>query len=399
VPRFEPFAALRYAPGEPLDDVTAPPYDVLSTADVEALRDRHPLNITAVDVPLEREGDDRYEQAAQRLAGWVASGAMQRDAAPSLTLYRVRFTDAAGRSRNTVGVIGALEVVDERVDGVLPHERTTPKASTDRLQLTRATRCNLSPIWGLSLTAGLSDLLAEPGEMVGSCVDAEDVVHEVERVDDPERIAAISSAVGANTVLIADGHHRYAVSRQYRDEVRAATGRTDTDAELTMTYVAELVEEQLSIDPIHRLYRGLSVDALADRLGAFFDLADAGRVSPATVPEAIERGALCLVRPDGTGTWLTPRPRAFSGMRQLDGAYLEHALAGAPNVEVDYQHGVQHVLDRLASGQAEAAVLVRPTSIDEIRRTATERLLMPPKSTFFTPKLRTGLVIRPMTID
>ena len=399
MPRFEAFAALRYAPGEPLDEVTAPPYDVLSTADVEALRARHPLNITAVDVPLERDGGDRYEQAAERLAGWLASGAMRRDPVPSLTLYRVRFVDAAGRNRNTVGVIGALEVVDEGADGVLPHERTTPKASTDRLELTRATRCNLSPIWGLSLTAGLSRLLADQGDVVGTCRDADGVVHQVERVDDPARIAAITAAVGAHTVLIADGHHRYAVSRQYRDEVRAATGRVDTDAELTMTYVAELVEEQLSIDPIHRLYRGIGADALAHRLSAFFDLADAGGVTTSAVAEAIERGALCLVRPDGIGTWLTPRADAFTGMRQLDGAYLEHALAGAANIEVEYQHGVQHVLDRLAAGQAEAAVLVRPTSIDEIRRTATEHVLMPPKSTFFTPKLRTGLVIRPLAVD
>jgi uncharacterized protein (DUF1015 family) len=84
-------------------------------------------------------------------------------------------------------------------------------------------------------------------------------------------------------------------------------------------------------------------------------------------------------------------------VRAIDGAYLEHALGDVEGVEVDYQHGVQQVVDLLAAGHADAAVLIRPTSIDEIRRTATERLLMPPKSTFFTPKLRTGLVIRPLT--
>ncbi len=97
----------------------------------------------------------------------------------------MEFTDESGRRRRTVGVIGALEVVDEGADGVLPHERTTPKAKTDRLDLTRATRCNLSPVWGLSLTAGLSDLLREPAEAVGQCVDDHGVVHRVERVVDP----------------------------------------------------------------------------------------------------------------------------------------------------------------------------------------------------------------------
>jgi uncharacterized protein (DUF1015 family) len=403
VPRFDPFAALRYSPAEPLDDVVAPPYDVLSLADVDALLARDPHNIVAIDVPLDRDGAERYELAAHRMQSWVAEGVLHRDASPSLTLYRMEFTDEIGRDRHTVGVIGALEVVDEGADGVLPHERTTPKAKTDRLDLTRATRCNLSPVWGLSLTVGLTDLLLAPGDLVGQCTDENGVVHRVERVDDPDRVGAISSAVAANAVLIADGHHRYAISRSYRDEVRTATGRADTDAELTMAYVAELVHEQLSIDPIHRVYRGISAKALVARLAEFCDAAEAGPVTTRRAAEAIDRGALCLVRPDGTGVWLTPRAAAFDGVRALDGAYLEHALddlAGADGAPIDvtYQHGVQQVIDLLRAGEADAAVLIRPTSIDEIRRTAIERLLMPPKSTFFTPKLRTGLVVRPLDV-
>jgi uncharacterized protein (DUF1015 family) len=395
VPRFEPFAALRYSSDEPLAYVTAPPYDVLSTADVEALLHRHPHNVVAVDVPLEGDGPQRYEQAGHRIAEWIAAGVLVRDTSPSLTLYRVAFTDETGRRRQTVGVIGALEVVDEGADGVLPHERTTPKATTDRLDLTRATHCNMSPIWGLSLTAGLSALLAEPGQSIGHCTDDQGVVHSVERVVEPARIEEICTAVAANTVLIADGHHRYAIGRTYRDEVRRATSRADTSAELTMTYIAELVEEQLSIDPIHRVYNGVPAEALLVDLDPFFTTIEAGAVSPRFAGEAVDRAAMCLVRPDGSGVWLTPRPEAFAGVRALDGAYLEHALANLP-IEVRYQHGVQNVIDLLAAGEADAAVLIRPTSIDEIRRTATEHLLMPPKSTFFTPKLRTGLVIRPL---
>lgn len=402
VPRFEPFAALRYAPDEPLDDVTAPPYDVLSTSDVETLLRRDDHNIVAVDVPLEIDGPDRYEVAAARISTWIGDAVLVLDPSPSLTLYRVDFTDESGRQRHTVGVIGALEVVDEGADGVLPHERTTPKAKTDRLDLTRATHCNLSPVWGLSMTSGLSDLLHEPAELIGQCTDEQGVVHRVERVVDPTRISQICGAVAAGAVLIADGHHRYAISRAYRDEVRGSSGRVDTDAELTMTYVSELVDEQLSIDPIHRVYRGASADALAERLGSYFSLEDAGPVTAHFAAKAVERGAMCLVRPDGSGVWLTPRADAFTNVRGIDGAYLEHALADLRGVddtelEVGYQHGVQQVVDLLTAGEADAAVLIRPTSIEEIRRTATERLLMPPKSTFFTPKLRTGLVIRPLT--
>ena len=247
MPRFEPFIALRYHPDLPLADVSAPPYDVLSNTDVDELIGRHEANIVLVDVPREEDGPQRYAAAAHRLDRWVADAVLVADAQPTLTLYRMRFSDEAGNRRETVGVIGALEVVDDGGDGVLPHERTTPKAKTDRLDLTRATRTNLSPVWGLSLTPGLTDLLLAPAEPVGAFVnDVDGVEHIVERVTDPQRIEAISAAIGSNPVLIADGHHRYAISRTYRDERRGVAGDNGS-AELTLTYVAELVDEQLSI--------------------------------------------------------------------------------------------------------------------------------------------------------
>jgi uncharacterized protein (DUF1015 family) len=394
VPRFEPFAALRFSPSLPLDLVAAPPYDVLSDRDVDELLARHPRNIVALDVPRDADGAGRYALAASRLEEWIAEGTLVRDDGPTFTLYRMSFTDEAGTTRQTVGVLGALEVVDEGAGGVLPHERTTPKAKSDRLDLTRATNTNLSPVWGLSLTAGLTDLLRPPAEPVGACHDENGVLHEVERVSDPERVAAISAAIAANPVLIADGHHRYAISRTFRDEVRVTNG-ANSAAELTLTYVAELVDEQLSIDAIHRLYSGVTVDRLLAVLGKSFRTEEAGSVTPAFAREMIERGALCLVRHDGTGVWLHPIAESFAGVRALDGAYLEHALR-EHDIDVTYQHGVQHVIDTVATTADTVGVLIRPTSIDEIRRTANERLLMPPKSTFFTPKLRTGPVLRPL---
>lgn len=398
MPRFEPFVALRYSPSLPLGKVVAPPYDVLSDSDVVALLASHPRNIVAIDVPRDVDGPGRYDLAGQRLGDWIADGTLVRDPQPSFTLYRTHFTDEAGTVRETVGVLGGLEVVDEGAGGVLPHERTIPKAKTDRLDLTRATNANLSPVWGLSLTPGLTDLLRAPGEPMGSCTDEQGVVHTVERISDPERVATIAAAVGAHPVLIADGHHRYAISRTFRDEVRAA-GQRDSPAELTLSYVAELVEDQLSIDAIHRLYHGVTADDLLRILSQCFDTSEAGAVTPAFSAEAIRRGALCLVRPDGTGVWLTAKPVAFVGVRGLDGAYLEHALREQA-IDVSYQHGVQHVIDLVAGGtaaQPTTGVLIRPTSIVEIRRTADEGLLMPPKSTYFTPKLRTGLVLRPLS--
>ena len=144
MPRFEPFVGLRYDTTKvPLEKVVAPPYDVMSEEERQRYADRHDRNIVRVDVPLESEGPGRYQEAAAALAHWRSEGTIVDDPRPSFTLYRMAFTDEAGRRRETVGVIGALEVVATGVDGdgegVLPHERTTPKASTDRLDLTRAT--------------------------------------------------------------------------------------------------------------------------------------------------------------------------------------------------------------------------------------------------------------------
>lgn len=393
MPAFEPFRAHRYAPGTDLTRVIAPPYDVLSDADTDALAARSEHNIVHVDVP--RGGDDRYERAAATLQGWLDAGVLVTDDEPSFTIYRMGFTDATGASREIVGVLGALEVVDAGAGGVLPHERTTPKAKTDRLDLTRATDANLSPVWGLSLARGLTAALAEPGEPVGTLV-VDGVTHRVERVTDPERIAAIASIVGADDVLIADGHHRYAIARTHRDEVRAASGRTDTTAERTLTFVNELVEEQLSIEAIHRVYRGLSADALRDALAGRFDLTPAPEPTPATLAEMVRTGRLVLLTAEGA-SWLTPRPGAFDGVRALDGAWLEHAVEGT-GAEVGYQHGLAEVTGLVSSGAVAGAVLIRPTSLVEIERTAREGLLMPPKSTFFTPKLRTGFVLRPLGV-
>ena len=394
MPRFEPFQALRYRRNVDLHDVCSPPYDVLSDADRLALATQHANNIVLIDMPVSATGN-AYEHAATVLKQWMSDGVMVRDETPSFTLYRMRFTDSTGKPRNVVGVIGALEVVDEGAGGVLPHERTTPKAKTDRLELTRATDANLSPVWGLSLAAGLSTLLTEPAELLGELTDDLGVVHSVERVTDDARIAAISAAIAAHPVVIADGHHRYAISRTYRDETRERTNNTTTGAELTLTYINELIDEQLSVAAIHRLYEGITYKELAAALSPFFTITDADPIGETTLSQMNERGSLCLVAKTGRTHWLTPIAEKFTGIRNLDSAYLEHALSSVQH-EVRYQHGVSEVQRELQTSDATAAILIRPVSVAEIQRTANEGLLMPPKSTFFTPKLRTGFVLREM---
>lgn len=393
VPRFTPFPALRYCDSA-IDDLIAPPYDVLSDADLDALNARDVHNITHVDVPRESDGPDRYEQAGRTLREWIEAGVVGYDDQPTYTLYRLAFTDASGADRNIVGVLGGLEVGPYGECGVLPHERITPKASTDRLDLTRATQANMSPVWGLSLASGLTDLLNEPGEPVAS-VTIDGVTHSVERVSDPERIAAISAKIATDDVLIADGHHRYGVAQKFRDEVRESTGRNDTAAEDTLVFVSELVADQLSVEAIHRLYADIAVADLVAALDEGFERSPADSPSSATLAEMDERGALCLVHSDGSAEWLTPRAGAFDDVRALDGLWLEELLSGVDH-SVTYQHGVDRVVDAVVHGAAHAGVLIRPVSVAEIERTAREGVVMPPKSTFFTPKLLTGLVIRPV---
>ena len=268
VPRFEPFPALRYSPAVDLAAVVAPPYDVLSDDDVSELAARDEHNIVHVDVPRD---PDRYAAAARLLRHWIAEGILVADEAPTFTLYRMRFADASGRRRDLVGAVGALEVVDDGSGGVLPHERTTPKASTDRLDLTRATeskhvaRCGASR-WRAGSPSCWPSRASSSARSRSTAVE-----HVVERVADRDRIAAISAKVADDEVLIADGHHRYGVSRIYRDEVRAETGREDTPAESTLAFVGELAADQLSIEAIHRLYTGVDAADLREALARSFD--------------------------------------------------------------------------------------------------------------------------------
>ena len=394
MPRFLPFRALRYAPSIDLSKTCAPPYDVLNENDRSKLVAQHEHNIVNVDLPIASSTQpDAYLAAAENLSGWIQSGVLVRDESPSFTLYRMQFRDTIGNQRNIVGVLGGLEVVDEGAGDVLPHERTTPKAKTDRLDLTRATDANLSPVWGLSLAPGLSEIMKAPAEVVGSYVDDQAVTHTVERVSDPSRIASITQCIAQHPVIIADGHHRYAISRTYRDETRLRTHSISTDAEQTLTFVNELIDEQLSVAAIHRLYTDVSATALLETLASSFTITDAPPIGASTLATMDKDNCLCFIDSDLNTKWLTPRADAFDGIRSLDSARLEHALRDLAHT-VSFQHGVAEVVEVLSHQQANAAILIRPVSVAEIKRTATEGILMPPKSTFFTPKLRTGFVIR-----
>jgi len=393
VATFAPFPALRYDLDRvPLEAVMAPPYDVIDAEQRAELAGRHPNNAVRIDLPDEAYGESRYDDARCRLDEWQAEHVLVRDEAPSFTVYRMTAPGEDGTVRHTTGVIGALQLSPPGTD-ILPHEHTTPKAKSDRLDLLRACRANLSAIWGLSLARGLTGLLPTDAAPWADVVDDDGVRHTMWIVDDVDACAAISAAVAAAPVVIADGHHRYETSLAYRAERAEADGDAG-EAGATMAYVVELVDDELTVHAIHRLLRGLpdGFDLLA-ALGPWFEPAGAPPPEAPVTLTMADRGCLTVVLPDRE-VLLRPRPEALSAARDLDSSRLDVALAALPAHEVQYQHGVGNVRRAVASGTAQAGVLLRPATVAQIEETAHGGERMPPKTTFFHPKPKTGLVFR-----
>ena len=387
MPRFEPFPAVRYAPaaGDP-SELVAPPYDVIGPDERAALEARSSRNAVRLELP-----SDGPDGAAARFQAWLADGTLVRDEAPAFYVYRMT---AGGQA--TTGVLGALEL-EAPGQGILPHEHTTTKDKADRLGILRATQVNLSTIWGLSASGGRLAAAARPDglEALARAVDDEGVVHELWRLDDPDRMAEVTAAVGAQPVLIADGHHRFEVANIYRAEAGAAPG-----AAAILAYVVELAEDELAVHPIHRLLSDLPPDlALPEDLTPWFQVIPAPVADPEELPDAMaEAGTLGLILPDGL--WLA-RPRSSTSgaaTDDLDSSRLDVALAGLAGlrkeVTVRFQHGAGIVADAVRKGEADAAVLLRPATVDQIAATGAGGTRMPPKTTFFWPKPRTGLLWR-----
>jgi uncharacterized protein (DUF1015 family) len=393
VPLFRPFPGIRYDLARvTLGDVVSPPYDVIDEAQRTQLAARSPYNAVRVDLPADEDGEDPYALAHRLFSRWQAEGVLVRDRQPTFTVYRMSYADDAGVDRHTTGVIGALDLRPSGAE-ILPHEQTTPKARSDRLELLRACRANLSAIWGLSLAKGLTDLLPIDAEPVADVDDGEGVRHTIWIVDEPDVNDAIADAVTVRPVVIADGHHRYETCLTYLSERERSEGQAG-GAAATLAYVVELVEDELTVRAIHRLIDGLP--ARFDLVAALEPWFEADGPPPAGVPVTaamMEAGALCAVLPTGE-VMLRPRPDALADTRDLDSARLDKALAALPAHELTFQHGPDNVRRAVASRQAQAGVLLRPASVAQIEATAHGGERMPPKTTFFHPKPKTGLVFR-----
>lgn len=398
LPELQPFRAVRYDPSR-VDPaaVVAPPYDVIGPERRAALAASHPYNAVHLDLPEDEGSTDRYTVAGRLLHRWIDEGVLRQDDEPSLTVYRMEYQGIDGRERHTHGVIGAVRLHRPEEGVLLPHERTTARDASDRLHVLRSCQANLSPIWLLAPTPGLTAAAAAAGAPEATWTTADGTRHAVWRLQDPERIREIAALVAAAPLLIADGHHRYETALAYRDERRASDGAGPWD--LTLAYIVELAPDELDILPIHRLLEGAPpLDRLLAACAAWFEVEPlASHVDEADLPaRQVDAGALVLVSPDGR--WLLrPRPERFVGLQALDSVRLDAALPDLGVRSVRYQHGVGHAIDAVRSGAADAAVLLRPATIDQIEAIAHGGERMPPKTTFFSPKPSTGAVFRLLT--
>jgi uncharacterized protein (DUF1015 family) len=401
VPRFEPFRGLRYQPDmAPIVQVIAPPYDVITPTERVHLASRHQANSVLVELPEAdlSGGRDRYAVATDLFTRWQGEGIIVAEGVPSL--YPYRMTDTGGRT--STGVIGALGLAEPGAESdILPHEQTLPKPKSDRLDLLRATRANLSPIWGLSMAPGVTATFdPTDDEPVADAYDDDGVRHQLWVLSDPDAVHAVAAAVASAPVVLADGHHRYETARSFQAECREATGGKPGPYDLVMALVVELAEEQLHVGAIHRTVSGLPKDFdLVGTLSQWFDVVRAGAADERTLGALSDSNCMALVT-GGAAYLLLPHPELDAEVgNELDSSLIATVLGRLPTHEVTHRHTVSEAMEALAHGEGQAAFLLRPVTVKQIDAWANERRRMPPKTTYFSPKPRTGMVFRSLDIS
>jgi len=410
-----------------LDAVAAPPYDVIDAAGRARLLGRSPHNAVAVDLPkpfdpADPDSDpdyDPYARAAETIAAWRAEGALVADEEPSIWAMTQDYTAPDGNSYSRHGILCRVRVEDYETGTVRPHERTHPGPLLDRLELTRATGLNLSPIFSLSTEDPWP--LVEPAlgaEPWGEATDEDGTVNRVWKVEDPAVLAAVTELLGGAQLLIADGHHRYETARAYRDEIGGEGPHNYTLMSLT-----GLDDPGLTVFPTHRLLSGFAADPeRQQRLGAGLrELFEVTEVERSQIDPAGEEGVGVFGLYDSfhgqayrlrlAEAALAELDRRLEGepeaYRRLDSAILEtlvlKGLAGMSDHDIDERQGLEYAksvpaaLDMVDDGPYDVAFIQRPVPVDQVKAVAETDANMPPKSTYFFPKVMTGFVFSPVT--
>ena len=421
-----PFKALHYDLGKvgSLDAVAAPPYDVIDAAQRAALLQRSPYNAVAIDLPkpfdpADPDSDpsgDPYAEATVRIQQWRSDGALAQDETPSIWALTQDYVAPDGNSYSRNGILARERVEDYESGTVRPHERTHPGPLLDRLELTRATGYNLSPIFSLS-TEDAWPLVASslPDQPWGEARDEDGTVNRLWKVEDPAVHQAVTECLAGAQLLIADGHHRYETARAFRDEVGGEGPHNYTLMSLT-----GLDDPGLTVFPTHRLLSGFADDPeKQQRLGnGLRELFEAEEVSREGIDPGGEEGVgvfglydsfhkrafrLRLKDVAELDRRLEGKPEAY---RRLDSAILEtlvlKGLAGMSDHDIDERNGLEYAksvpaaLEMVDEDGYDVAFIQRPVPVEQVKAVAETEENMPPKSTYFFPKVMTGFAFNPV---
>jgi len=423
-----PFRGWRYASASgDVSPYIAPPYDVIDAAQREALLRRHRHNVVAVDLshfpPHDAGPQKEYQHAAWVLGEWKGQGVLRQDPRPCLYAYEQQFR-WGGKMYTRRGMLAGVRATPLGQD-VVPHEHTFAGPKLDRLQLTRHTRMQLSPVFAFyedaqgeaaaalwAAAQGLPDLW---GELHG-------VTERLWAVDDPAVLASVQNALAPAPCYIADGHHRYATALNYRDELRAA-GQIDDEHEANFVLFALVRRDDpgLLVLGTHRIVRGLRSDFTVARLAKAAEAFDWQRCSLDDAnlrePDAFLRrygpGAMALLDSELAEVWIArlrdadamkaAAPDACEAWRSLDVAVLHKLLIDralvrwrTDDVFVEYTPDARAVRAACESGRAQLGVCLQATPLSAVEAVADAGESMPHKSTYFYPKLATGLVFKPL---
>jgi uncharacterized protein (DUF1015 family) len=398
-----------------LAPVVAPPYDVIDAAERAGLVARSAYNVVEIDLPQDPLGGDPYAHAASTLRSWREDGVVVADPEPALWALEQDYTGPDGRRRTRHGLFARVRVEDYGPGRIRPHERTHPGPKEDRLRLTRATHANLSPIFSLYDGDAWSPLAPHlDGPPFGEVTDADGTAHRLWRVGDAAAIAAAQEALAPAELLIADGHHRYETARVYAEEIGGEGGHRH----VLMCLVA-LQDPGLTIFPTHRLLTGMDDAqrvALRDAIGRDWDVEEVGEaeLEPAATTDGRVRIGyfdafhqrplrLTLRDPAIADAALPGKPSAY---RRLDTAVTEALLLrGALGMSeddishfrgLDYARSTDEARERVRSGDVQAGLFMGPAPVELVREVAAAGEVMPPKSTYFFPKVLTGLLFNPL---
>jgi uncharacterized protein (DUF1015 family) len=413
-----PFRGLRFDPavvGDP-GRVVAPPYDVVSPEARAAYEASSPYNMVRLVLAQDSSGGAAHESVPALLARWVAEGALTLEDVPAVYLYEQAYT-VQGERRIQRGVLAGVTLDDTRTR-ILPHERTMDAPVADRLRLLEATEANLSPVFGLyaggGATAAILDAMGA-GVPALDCVDEVGIGHRMWPVTDPDLIAAWRSEIEQRVVLIADGHHRYRTSLAYRDAVRAARPHAGPGPEdQILMFLADADADGPSVLPIHRLLAGRDADAVLAAIDNVFTAqpvdgpAQAIDVLDAIAPELPAFG----LYGDRSRAWVltatdpaTLAAEVGGGWAPVDVEVLHGPVLGTRvgivdfSTEVVYEADLDRAVAQVDKGEFGSAVLLRAVRAGRVLDIALAGGVLPQKTTFFYPKPRDGIVLRPFDPD